>query len=98
MATVRLSKKWTLQWQDVLRGAVVSAFSSVAGVAYQAVNDAIINHVAVTINWSNILNIAIVAFIGYVGKNFGFEPPKVITTTDSNTKAVNATEKIKEAV
>jgi len=98
MATVRLSKKWTLQWADVARGGVVAVFSAVGSTIYQIVNDSVIKGIPIVVDWGNVLNVAILAGAAYIAKNFGWEPAKVITTADTNQKAVNANEKIKEVV
>ena len=91
MANVRLSKRFTLQWVDTLRGALLAAISSVLTLLYELIGKE-------PINWVNVRNVAAVAFIGYLIKNFAVEPPKTVVTTETNTKAVNATERIKEVV
>ncbi len=91
MANVRLSKRFTLQWVDTLRGALLAALSSALTLLYELIGKD-------PINWINVRNVAAVAFIGYLIKNFAVEPAKVTVTADTNTKAVNATDRIKEVV
>jgi len=93
MADVRLSKKFTLQVPDFVRGALLAVGASVLTVIQQSIEKA-----ELKFNWSIIGTTAVSAFVAYLLKNGVFEAPKVITTVDTNTKAVNATERIKEAV
>lgn len=93
MADVRLSKKFTLQASDFVRGAALAVGTAVLTVVQQSLERG-----ELKFNWSLIGTTAISAFVAYLVKNYAFEPAKVITTTDTNTKAVNASEKIKDVV
>lgn len=50
------------------------------------------------LDWKLVAKIAIGALVGYLIKNFAYEPAKVIATTATNTKAENTADRIKEAV
>lgn len=93
MANVTLSKKYSLQLSDFWRGALLSVGAAVLTVIQQSLEAGTLKF-----NWSLIATTAISAFIAYLVKNGLFEPAKVITTLPTNTKAVNANEKIKDAV
>lgn len=94
MAKVTLSKKYALQWMDAVRGGLLAALSSVLTLVYDLLSKGDLNN----INWKSIGITALTVFMGYLLKNGLMEPAKVITTVDSNTKAVNATERIKGVV
>lgn len=94
MATVRLSKKYALQWMDAVRGGLLAALSSVLTLVYDLLSKGDLNN----INWKSIGIAAITVFVGYLLKNGLLEPAKVIVTASSNEKAVNATETIKDAL
>jgi 1-aminocyclopropane-1-carboxylate deaminase/D-cysteine desulfhydrase-like pyridoxal-dependent ACC family enzyme len=93
MANVRLSKKFSLQVPDFVRGALLAAGVSALTVIQQSLEAGNLKF-----NWTVIATGAISTFLAYLVKNYAFEPAKVVTTVETNTKAVNATEKIKEVV
>ena len=45
-----------------------------------------------------LVKMAIASALAYLLKNFAVEPAKTIVTTDTNAKAVNANQKIKDAL
>lgn len=92
MATVRLSKKFTLDIPDFVRGAILSALTAGLTIVQQSLEAG-----QLKFNWTVIGTASISAFVAYLMKNY-FEPAKVITTADTNQKAINANEKIKEVV
>ncbi len=94
MATVRLSKRYALQWMDAVRGGVLAALSSVLTLVYDLLSKGDLNN----INWKSISISGVTVFVGYLLKNGLLEPPKVITTAKTNQKAVNAAEKINDVV
>lgn len=93
MANVTLSKKYSLQLSDFWRGALLAVGAAVLTVVQQSLEAG-----SLKFNWSLIATTAISAFVAYLVKNGVFEPAKVTVTTDTNTKAVNASDKVKEAV
>ena len=92
MAEVRLSKKFTLQVPDFVRGAILSALTAGLTIVQQSLEAG-----QLKFNWTVIGTASISAFVAYLMKNY-FEPAKVIVTAASNQKAVNANEKINEVV
>jgi hypothetical protein len=92
MATVRTSKKFSLNISDAWR----SAFMAIAVPVIVYIQDWVDHDTE--FNWKLVFKIAIGSALAYLIKNFAIEPPKVITTTDTNTKAENATAKIKDVV
>lgn len=92
MATVRLSKKYTLQVPDYIRGALLAA-GSTALVFIQEWLDK-----EEAFNWRLLIKVSASVFVSYLLKNGIFEKAKVITTADTSIKAENAAEKIKEVV
>lgn len=92
MATVKLSKKYTLQVSDFVRGALLAVGTSVLTVIQQSLEKG-----ELKFNWTLIGTTAISTFVAYLIKNGIIEPPKVVTTLATNTKAENAKENIKEA-
>lgn len=90
---VILSKQFTLQWRDVIRGVVIAALTSALVVIQQSIDAGNIEF-----NWKSIGTAAIGGGVAYILKNWLLEPPKVITTTSTNTKAVNAAERVKDAI
>lgn len=93
MANVRLSKKFSLQIPDVVRGALLAVGAALLTAIQQSLqNDTI------TLSWKMMATTAVSTLVVYLVKNGVFEPAKVITTTDTNLKAENASDKIKEVV
>ena len=92
MAEVRLSKKFSLQVPDFVRGAFMAVITPVLVFIQDWLDH------DTEFNWKLVLKIAVGSLVGYLIKNFAFEPAKTIVSSDTNTKAVNANEKIKEAV
>lgn len=93
MATVRLSQKYSIQVPDIIRGGLLAAGAAVLTVVQESLQKGELNF-----NWKVIATTAVSTLVAYLLKNGLFEPAKVITTVDTNTKAQNATEKIKEVV
>lgn len=93
MANVTLSKKYTLQLSDFWKGALLAVGAAVLTVVQQSLEAGNLKF-----NWSLIGTTAISAFSAYLIKNGVFEPAKTTITTDTNAKAVNVTEKVKEVV
>lgn len=92
MATVRLSKKYSLQIPDYVRGALLAAGST----ALVFVQEWLDKEEA--FNWRLLIKVSASVFVSYLLKNGIFEKAKVITVADTNQKAINANEKIKEVV
>lgn len=93
MATVITSKKGSLQWRDVIRGVLMAAMTSALVIVQQSVESGTLN-----LNWHSIGMAAVGGGVAYILKNWLIEPAKVITTVDSNAKAVKAGETIKDAL
>ncbi|HVW99732.1 MAG TPA: hypothetical protein VHA52_04700 [Candidatus Babeliaceae bacterium] len=93
MATVRLSKKFSIQIPDVIRGGLMAVGAAMLTVIQQSVQNN-----EWDFNWKFMATTAVSTFVVYLAKNGLFEPAKIVTTVDTNAKAVNATEKIKDAV
>lgn len=93
MAQVITSKKFTLQWRDIVRGFIMAGLTSALFVIQQSVESG-----ELKFNWHTIGMAAIGGGVGYLLKNWLIEPAKVITVAGSNVKAEDAAEKIKEAV
>jgi len=85
------SKQWSLQLRDILRGGILAAITPVFTIILQSLQAQ-----ELTVNWKSILNVAIIAFCGYVLKNFG-EPTKLIINTPSSASA-QTKEAIKQVV
>lgn len=92
MATVVLSKRFSLQISDAWKSAFMAIVSPILVYVYDWASG---DH---DLNWRLVAKMAIASGVTYLLKNFAVEPPKVSVTTDTNTKAVNAADKIKEAV
>ena len=92
MAQVRLSKKYSLQVPDYVRGALLAAGST----ALVFVQEWLDKEEA--FNWRLLIKVSASVFVSYLLKNGLFEKAKVITTADTNLKAVNAAEKINDVV
>lgn len=93
MANVVLSKKFTLQWRDAIRGLLIAALTSALVVVQQAVETGNLKF-----NWPSIGMAAIGGGVAYLLKNWLIEPAKTIVVSDTNNKAVKATEAIKDAL
>ena len=93
MANIKLSKKFTLQGSDFLRGLGMAIATPVL-VALQRLIDA----GKVDFSWKALLMMGLGGGIAYILKNWLVEPAKVTITTDTNTKAENVESKVKEAV
>ena len=85
------SKQWTLQLRDLLRGGILAAITPVFTIILQSLQAE-----ELTVNWKSILNVAIIAFCGYMVKNLG-EPTKIIVPTHSAASA-ETKEAIKQVV
>lgn len=92
MATVRLSKRFTLQISDAWRSAFMAIASPVLVYVYDWASG---DH---ELNWHLVFKMSIASGVAYLLKNFAVEPAKTVVTSDTNLKAANATEKIKDAV
>ena len=93
MATVRLSKKFSLQLPDYVRGALMAVGAALLTVIQQSLqNDKI------TLSWKYMATTALSTLVVYLIKNGVFEQAKVITTLPSNAKAEDAAVDIKKAV
>ena len=92
MANVRLSKKFTLQVPDFVRGAILSALTAGLTIVQSSLDAG-----QLKFNWHLIGMASISAFVAYLMKNY-FEPAKVIVTAKTNLKAENAAEKVNEVV
>jgi len=90
---VRLSKKFTLQGADWLRALLMAVLTPALVIIQQTVEAG-----QLKFNWTAIAMASIAGGVAYLLKNFAFEPAKVITTADTNLKAENAQDKIKEAL
>lgn len=93
MATVITSKKFTLQWRDVIRGVLMAAMTSALVIVQQSVESGNLNF-----NWHSIAMAAVGGGVAYILKNWLIEPAKTIVTSDTNIKADNVAEKIKDAL
>lgn len=85
------SKQWTLKLRDLLRGGILAAITPVFTIILQSLQAE-----ELTVNWKSILNVAIIAFCGYMLKNLG-EPTKIIIPTP-NAASAETKEAIKKVV
>lgn len=92
MAEVRLSKKYSLQVPDYVRGALLAA-GSTALVFVQEWLDK-----EEDFNWRLLIKVSASVFVSYLLKNGLFEKAKVIVTAKTNLKAENAAEKVSDVV
>lgn len=92
MANVRLSKKFTLQVPDFVRGAILAIATPILVFIQDWLDKE--NE---PFSWKLLFKIAIASLVSYLLKNY-FEPAKVIVTAKTNQKVVNAAEKINEVV
>jgi len=93
MANITLSKKFTLQGGDFLRGLGMAIATPVL-VAVQRLIEA----GKVDFSWKALLMMGIGGGVAYLLKNLVLEPATVKVTTDTNQKAVNAEKNIKENI
>lgn len=92
MATVRLSKRFSLQISDAWRSAFMAIVSPLIVYVYDWASG---DH---DLDFKLLVKMAIASGAAYLLKNFAVEPAKTIVTTDTNAKAVNANQKIKDAL
>ena len=92
MANVRLSKKYSLEVPDYVRGALLAAGST----ALVFVQEWLDKEEA--FNWKLLIKVSASVFVSYLLKNGLFEKAKVVTTLPTNAKAENAVEDIKKAI
>lgn len=95
MAKVITSKKFSLQWRDVIKSLVLSVISAVFTAIYETIEkDGDLSK----LNFKSIGLISLLAAISYLFKNGVLEPPKTIVISPSNEEAKEATKEIKKAV
>lgn len=92
MATVKLSPKYNLQIPDVVRGALLAGATTLLVFIYDWLSK------DTDLDWRLALKVSAASLVSYLLKNGVFEKAKVITTLDTNLKAENASDKIKEVV
>ena len=92
MANVRLSKKYSLEVPDYVRGALLAAGST----ALVFVQEWLDKEEA--FNWKLLIKVSASVFVSYLLKNGLFEKAKVVTTLPTNAKAENAVVDIKKAI
>lgn len=68
-----VSKQWRWQLRDWIKGAGLAVIAAVITPIIQSVGNG-----AITIDWPTIGNTALIAFLGYIGKNLA-EPTKEVT-------------------
>lgn len=90
---VVVSKKFSLGNRDWWRSLVMAMLTPVIFIIQQTIDKG-----EFVFNWKLIAMTAISAGVAYLIKNFSIEPPKTIVTTETNTKAENASQRIKEVV
>lgn len=90
---VRISERFSLSLKDFFRGLVIASITSALVVVQTSIDSG-----SVVFNWKQIGIAAIGGGVAYLLKNFLLEPPKVITTTESNAKAKEVTKDIKEII
>lgn len=90
MTKVVASKKYRLQWRDIVRGFLMAALTSALLVVQQTIEAG-----EIVLNWKPIAMAAIGGGVGYLLKNWLFEPPKVIVTTKTNEQAKNFEKNLK---
>jgi hypothetical protein len=93
MAKTVVSKQFSLDARDWWRGLIIAALTPVFFIVQQSIDKG-----ELVFNWKTIGMAALGGGLAYLAKNFLLEPPKVITKAESNLKAVNAAEKIKQTV
>lgn len=89
------SEKYSVNWRDALKGLVVAVITAVLSTIYAAIEQ---GGDLADIGWGNVAKIAVTAGIGYILKNWLFEPPKTIVVTGSNDETKQLTKDIKQAV
>jgi hypothetical protein len=93
MPNIKLSKKFSLDSSDWLRGLGIAVATPVL-IAVQRVIDA----GKMDFSWKSLLMAGIGGGVAYILKNWLFEPAKTVVTSDTNTKAENVAEKVKEVL
>lgn len=68
-----VSKQWTLQLRDFIKGAALAVIAAIITPIIQSLGNG-----ALTIDWPIIGNTALIAFLGYIAKNY-VEPTKEVT-------------------
>lgn len=87
---VIVSKKFSIELRDLLKGGLLAVIASVAPLLQATLDSG-----ELTFNWKAIGITAMGTFVAYIIKNF-LAPAQVTTTYDTNAKAVNVAEDIKE--
>lgn len=82
--TVTSSEQFSLNWRDVLRGAVMAALGAAAGLVL-----GMLNAQEVVFDWNKVWQGAAAAAVAYLVKNF-FDAPKIVIVnpTKADVKAV----------
>jgi len=93
MAKIKLSKKYTLQIGDALRGLGIAVATPVL-MAIQRIAET--GHM--DFSWKTLMMAGIGGGVVYILKNWLLEPAKTIITSDTNQKAENVADKVKEAL
>jgi len=83
MVNIITSKRFSLKIRDYLKGALLSAGTSVAVALQQSIEKD-----AFWFNWQYLGKVAVGAFLVYLIKNF-LDKPKVVITTTTNSQADN---------
>jgi hypothetical protein len=86
----RVSEKFSLKLPDFWRGLLLAVLSPILVFVQDWLTG------SNELSWILIAKISVAALVGYLIKNFGIEPPKVIVSAETNTKAINASERIKD--
>lgn len=89
---ITTSKRYTINWRDLGRGAILSVISAVLTSILNSLNAG-----EVTINVKNVSIVAIVTLISYMLKNF-FEPQKTIIQGELSDSTFIADEKTAQAL
>jgi len=90
MQNIITSKRYRLKVRDFLKGAVMSAGTSVAVAVQKSIENG-----EVWFNWRAIAMVAVGSFIVYLIKNL-LDKPKVVITTTTNEQADKLKEKLQE--
>ena len=89
------SEKYSVNWRDAIKGLVVAVITAVLSTIYSGIEQ---GGDLADINYMSVLKIAVTAGIGYILKNWLFEPPKTIVVAQSNDHVKQTTKEVKEAV
>lgn len=81
MKTV-LSERFSLQGRDFLKGLVISALTAALVLVQTSLSSG-----QLVFDWVQIGMAAVAGGVSYLINNFAIEPPKVITTVDTNDAA-----------